>query len=83
MVAFDNFIINFPGTPYKEKALFYKLDAAYNLAINSVPSKFEERLKNAKQAYMSLVKFKADTEFKTKADQMLAIIEKNLQQFSK
>lgn len=83
MVAFDNFIINYPGTPYKEKALFYKLDSAYNLAINSVPAKMEERLKNAKQAYLSLVKFKADTEYKSKADQMLAIIDKNLQQFTK
>jgi outer membrane protein assembly factor BamD len=83
MVAFDNFIINYPGTPYKEKALFYKLDSAYNLAINSVPSKMEERLKNAKQAYLSLVKFKADSEYKAKADQMLAIIDKNLQQFTK
>ncbi len=49
MVAFDNFIINYPGTPYKEKALFYKFDSAYQLAINSIPSKLEDRLKNAKQ----------------------------------
>jgi len=83
MVAFDNFMINFPGTPYKEKALFYKFDSAYNLAINSVPAKMEERLKNAKQAYLSLIKFKADTEYKAKADEMLARIDKDLQQFSK
>lgn len=83
MVAFDNFIINYPGTPYKEKALFYKFDAAYNLAINSIPAKMEERLKNAKQAYLSFVKFKADSEYKSKADQMLAVIDKNLQQFTK
>jgi outer membrane protein assembly factor BamD len=44
MVALDNFIIDYPGTPYKEKALFYKLDSAYQLGINSVPSKMEERL---------------------------------------
>jgi outer membrane protein assembly factor BamD len=83
MVAFDNFMINFPGTIYKEKALYYKLDSAYKLAINSVPAKMEERLKNAKQAYATLVKFKTDTEYKTKADEMLARIEKDLQQFSK
>jgi len=83
MVAFDNFIINFPGTPYKEKALYYKLDSAFLLAINSIPSKMKERLENAKLAYTSLIKFKADTEYKTKADEMLAKIEKDLQQFSK
>ncbi len=83
MVAFDNFIINYPGTPYKEKALYYKLDSAYNLAINSVPAKMEDRLKSAKAAYTSLIKFKSDTEFKTKADEMLARIEKDLKQYSK
>jgi len=83
IVALDNFIINFPGTPYKEKALFYKLDSAYLLAINSVASKMKERLENAKGAYSSLIKFKADTEYKSKADEMLARIENDLKQFSK
>ena len=83
MVAFDNFLINFPGTPYKEKALFYKLDSAYLLAINSVPSKMEERLVNAKNAHASLIKFKVDTEYKAKADEMLARIENDLKQYSK
>ena len=83
MVAFDNFIINFPGTPYKEKALYYKLDSAYFLAINSIPSKMKERLENAKTAYTSLIKFKADTEYKSKADEMLARIESDLKQFTK
>ena len=83
MVAFDNFLINFPGTIYKEKALYFKLDSAYQLAINSVPAKMEERLKNAKQAYATLLKYKADTQYKAKADEMLARIDKDLQQFSK
>jgi len=83
MVAFDNFIIEFPGTPYKEAALFYKLDSAFKLAINSVPSKMEERLNNAKAAYSTLIKHKADTKYKSEADEMLARIETDLKQFSK
>jgi outer membrane protein assembly factor BamD len=83
MVAFDNFLINFPGTPYKEEALFYKFDSAYLLAINSVPSKMQERLENAKSAHASLVKHKADSQFKAKADVMLARIENDLKQYSK
>ncbi len=82
-IAFDNFISDFPGTSFKEEALFYKLDSAYKLAINSVPAKMEERLKTAKSAYNSLTKYKADSKFKTKADEMLATIDKDLQQFSK
>jgi len=83
MEAFDNFLINFPGTPYKENALYYKLDSSYLLAINSIPSKMEERLENAKNAYMSLIKFKANSEYKSKADEMLARIENDLKQYSK
>lgn len=83
IVALDNFISDFPGTPYKEEALYYKFDSEYNLAINSVPAKMEERLKNAKSAYSNLIKFNASTKFKSKADDMLAKIDKDLQQFSK
>jgi len=81
--AFDNFIADYPGTPYKEKALYYKFDSAYQLAMNSVPDKKQERLNFALNAYSSLIKFKSDTEYKEKADKMYASIETELQQFSK
>lgn len=83
IIAFDNFISDFPGTPYKEKALYYKLDSAYLLAINSVPSKMEERLNTAKTSYNNLVKFKPNTEYKRKADVMLAGIDVELQKYNK
>lgn len=83
LVALDNFILDYPGTPYKEEALYYKLDSAYYLAVNSIPSKMEERLISAKTAYNALLKFKADTKFKEKADDMLVRIETDLKQFSK
>lgn len=83
IVALDNFISDFPGTPFKEDALFYKLDSTYKLAINSVEYKMEERLIEAKNAYNNLIKFKADTKYKKNADIMLDNIDKELQQFSK
>lgn len=79
--ALDNFIADYPGTPFKEKALYYKFDSSYQLAINSVPSKMEERLNAAKTAYSALIKFNSGTEYKEKADEMLARIDKDLQQF--
>lgn len=82
IVVLDNFIIDYPGTPYKEKALFWKFDSTYHLAINSVNNKMKERLIIAKLAYANLVKFNGKTEFKTKADEMLARIETDLKQFS-
>lgn len=83
IVAFDIFINEYPGTPFKEDALYYKLDSAYNLGINSVSDKMEERLQVAKTAYSNLIKFKADTKYKEKADNMLAAIDQNLQKFTK
>jgi outer membrane protein assembly factor BamD len=83
LVALDNFIADFPGTPFKEEALFYKYDSAYQLGINSVPAKMEERLNVAKVAYANLIKFKADTKYKKQADEMLVRIEKDLEKFIK
>lgn len=81
--ALDNFISDYPGTPYKEEALFLKFSTAYKLAMNSVQYKKEERLNAAKANYSSFVKFSPESEFKGKADGMLATIDKELQQFSK
>ena len=83
LVALDNFIDEYPGTIHKEDALYYRFDSAYKLAINSVPAKMEERLKNAKTAYTNLVKFKSDSGYKIKADEMLVKIDQELKQFSK
>lgn len=83
LVALDNFIADYPGTPFKEDALFYKFDSAYQLAINSVPGKMEERLNVALTAHSNLMKFNADTKYKEKATEMLARVEKDLQNFTK
>lgn len=83
LVALDNFIADYPGTSFKEEALYYKFDSAYKLAVNSVPSKMEERLNNAKIAHANLMKFNGETKHKAEADEMLAKIDKDLQQYNK
>ena len=82
LVVLDNFITDFPGTKYKGEALYYKLDSSFKLAINSVDAKKLERLNNAKTAYLNLMKFSPSSEFKEKADEMLATIETDLKQIS-
>jgi outer membrane protein assembly factor BamD len=62
--------------------LYYKFDSAYQLGINSVPAKMEERLNVAKTAYLNLVKFN-ETKYKEKADEMLARVEKIYKNFTK
>lgn len=83
IVALDNFVEDFPGTIYKEEALFVKYDSAYQLAINSVPDKMEERLHVAQTAYNSLIKFKPETKYKKIADEMSAQVETNLKKYNK
>jgi outer membrane protein assembly factor BamD len=83
IVALDNFIYDYPGTEYKEDALFYKFDSAYKLAMNSVRYKMEDRLKTAKSMYDVLVRFNAETKYKSQADSMLANINEELAKFSK
>ena len=81
--ALENFLVDYPGTAYKEQALFFRLDSAYKLAINSVEYKKQERLTYAKGTYTNLIKHNAQTEYKEKADKMLAEIEQELQKYTK
>jgi len=78
----DNFLADYPGTIYKEDALYYKFDTLYEYAMNSIESKKQERLNNAKAAYDVLVKFKSDTKYKEEADKQLAEIDRELMQYS-
>jgi len=82
IVALDNFMLDYPGSIYKEDALFYKYDSAYKLAINSVYSKMEVRLQSAIKAYEGLMNYNGDTKYKKEADQMLARLQKESKQFS-
>lgn len=68
--AFNNFILDFPGATYKEKAMFYRLDSAYKLAVNSVEYKKEERINNAIDYYDSFKSRFADSEYIEQADKM-------------
>lgn len=83
LVALDNFISDYPGTPYREEALYFKLDSAYNLAINSVSSKMEERLENAKATYQQFVRSFPTSKYKAQADEMIQRIELDLKQYIK
>ena len=49
--AFDNFILDFPGSKLREKAMYYRFDSSYKLAVNSVTWKAKERKDNAMNYY--------------------------------
>ncbi|PZD79567.1 outer membrane protein assembly factor BamD [Mesonia sp. K7] len=55
--AFNNFIEANPGSKYREKAYFYKMESAYLLAINSYAYLVPERLETAKVYYENYKKY--------------------------
>ncbi len=52
IVTFENALQDFPDTDYKEDILFYSLKSHYKLAVNSVQTKKEQRLKDTLKAYV-------------------------------
>lgn len=80
--SFDNFILDFPGSTYREEAFFYKLDSAYKMAMNSVESKREERLENVKMHHKNFKKSYSDSMRMEDADKMLEDAIKELDKYS-
>lgn len=70
ITSFDNFLLEFPGTSFKEEAMFYRLDAAYKLAINSTDRKKEARVNNALAFYSSFKKSFPNSEHISEVDVM-------------
>lgn len=68
--SFDNFLFEYPASSFREAAMFYRLDSAHNLAVNSVESKKLERLQSAKVYYNTLLKYYPQTEFLDEANEM-------------
>ncbi len=79
----ENFLSDFPGSIYREDALFYKFNASTNFAINSFDSKKAERLQSAKVAYNNLKKYYPESKYLKKADDLMQTINKELENFSK
>lgn len=81
IASFNNFIADYPGTPFREEAFYYRFDSAYQLATNSVAFLMEERLKEAKTFYDSYKKYYADGEHMAEMDIALEDINSRLQNF--
>ena len=68
--SFDNFLLDYPGSSLREQALFYRLDSAYKLAINSVEWKMENRLNKAITYYEQFVGQYPESEYLEDAREM-------------
>ncbi|MGS2738280.1 outer membrane protein assembly factor BamD [Sinomicrobium sp. M5D2P17] len=81
--SFDNFLSNYPGTVFREDAMYYRMLSSYNLAVNSIYARMEERLNHTKESYNTLKRYYPDTKYADEAEKMMAEVEQELQQFSK
>lgn len=80
--AFDNFLFNYPGSSFREQAMFYRLESAHKLAINSVEYKKEERLNVALGYFNAFQRYYSNSEFYPAAEQMNQEIQTELQKFN-
>lgn len=81
IASFNNFIGDYPGSPFREAAYYYRFDSAYKLAINSFEVLMEERLKEAKEFYESYKKYYPEGEYIPQLEDSLLEIDKRLQNF--
>lgn len=90
--SFDNFIFNFPGSKLREEALYYRLDSAYKLAVNSVEVKRtvqsglvylkKQRLEDAKEYSEAFVKSFSDSKYTEDVNEMILEINEELKNHS-
>lgn len=77
--AFDNFILDHPGSEYRMEAYFMKFKSAYELAIKSVSHRVEERLTTSKNYYSAFKRFYPESEFSEEASEIMQDIEQRLE----
>lgn len=90
--SFDNFLYDFPGSILREDANFYRLDAIYQQAVNSVEYNRsiegevvhirKQRLENAKEASESFIKSFANSKYLEQAKEMAKVVDQELKKYS-
>lgn len=78
IAAVDNFISDHPGSIFREDALFLKIEASTNLALNSTELRKKERLDSAKEAYEALFRYYPESKYEKEAGNLLNKVNKEL-----
>lgn len=82
IVAFGNFINEYPGSPFREAAFYYRFDSAYQLAINSYQYLMQERLETARGFYNNYIRYYPEgSEFYNQIQNSYRDLEARLQNF--
>ena len=76
--SIDNFIADNPGTIYREEALYYKFLSSFEIAVNSIIQKKDQRLKSTEKIYLNILKYYPESIFKEDLDEKIKIVNKEL-----
>lgn len=79
--ANENFVSGFPGTKFREESLYIKFIASYEIAINSIDAKKQERLEGLIQQYNTLLRYYPETLFLADLDKRMTQVYTDLKQF--
>ncbi len=79
--VFDNYLVDYPGSSFREKVLYYKLESEYLLAIGSYEDLVRERLEVANGYYNNYKKYYKSGEYTDKAEEIAEDIKSRLEQY--
>jgi outer membrane protein assembly factor BamD len=82
IASLDNFISDNPGSIYHEEALYLKILATTNIALNSTENRKKERLEEAKMAYNNLFKYFPETKYAEVANDLIEKVDEQLNDYS-
>ncbi len=82
IAAFDNYLVDYPGSVFRENVLYYKLESEYLLAVGSYESLVKGRLEVAQGYYNNYKKYyKTEGEYLQRAEEIGADIQARLEQY--
>ena len=61
--SLDNFAADYPGTIFREEALYYRWLSTYEIAINSIESKIIERVTELERSLVNFLRYYPETIF--------------------
>jgi len=82
IASFDDFLSDYPGSPFREAAFFYKLDSQYQYGSKSINVLVKPRLEEAIEMYETLIRYFPEGEYRTEADAIKADIDQILENYS-
>ena len=79
ITSFENFISDHPGSIFRKDAYFGRFQAQYELALQSVPKKVEDRLQIAIEYFNDFMKYYGQSELAEKAKEIKKDIDKKIE----